>query len=113
VDSVEQEASKSEEQDTQYEIGIKMQWYVLRVAANKEMQVKETLTQKINQEHRRGTSDANFFGAACVPTLDGLGPICDKDHTPEEFIKISSLKERSALLALFLVEYGLKVGMIS
>jgi transcriptional antiterminator NusG len=27
-----------------------MQWYVLRVAANKEMQVKETLTQKVNQE---------------------------------------------------------------
>ena len=50
MDSFEQEASKSEKQDTQYEIGIKMQWYVLRVAANKEMQVKETLTQKINQE---------------------------------------------------------------
>ncbi len=27
-----------------------MQWYVLRVAANKEMQVKEALTQKVNQE---------------------------------------------------------------
>ncbi len=76
-------------------------------------QVGHHLTQKINQEHRRGTSDANFFGAACVPTLDGLGPICDKDHTPEEFIKISSLKERSALLALFLVKYGLKIGKIS
>ena len=27
-----------------------MQWYVLRVAANKEMQVKETLTQKVEKE---------------------------------------------------------------
>jgi transcriptional antiterminator NusG len=27
-----------------------MQWYVLRVAANKEMQVKEALTQKVNKE---------------------------------------------------------------
>jgi transcriptional antiterminator NusG len=27
-----------------------MQWYVLRVAANKEMQVKEVLTQKVNKE---------------------------------------------------------------
>jgi transcriptional antiterminator NusG len=27
-----------------------MQWYVLRVAANKEMQVKEALIQKVNQE---------------------------------------------------------------
>ena len=50
MDSFEQEASRSEKQDTQYEIGINMQWYVLRVAANKEMQVKEALTQKVNQE---------------------------------------------------------------
>jgi transcriptional antiterminator NusG len=50
VDSLEREASKSEKQDTQYEIGVNMQWYVLRVAANKEMQVKEALTQKVNQE---------------------------------------------------------------
>ena len=47
---LEQEASESEKQYTQYEIGINMQWYVLRVAANKEMQVKEALTQKVNKE---------------------------------------------------------------
>jgi len=28
-----------------------MQWYVLRVAANKELQVKETLTQKVQQDN--------------------------------------------------------------
>jgi len=50
VERLEQEASESEKQDTQYEIGINMQWYVLRVAANKEMQVKEALTQKVNKE---------------------------------------------------------------
>jgi len=50
VERLEQEASESERQDTQYEIGINMQWYVLRVAANKEMQVKEALTQKVNKE---------------------------------------------------------------
>lgn len=71
-----------------------------------------SLGQKIKSEHRRGTSDANFFGAAGVPTLDGLGPICKKDHTPSEFIKVSSLKDRSCLLALFLVKFGQKVGMI-
>ena len=27
-----------------------MQWYVLRVAANKEMQVKETLAQKVEKD---------------------------------------------------------------
>lgn len=74
--------------------------------------VGKKLGQEIPREHRRGTSDVNFFGAAGIPTLDGLGPIADKDHTPGEFIKISSLKERTALLALFLWEYGHLTGMI-
>jgi glutamate carboxypeptidase len=60
------------------------------------------LHQEIGSEHRKGTSDANYFGAAGVPTLDGFGPIGIRDHTPEEKILISSLKERTVLLALFL-----------
>ena len=32
-------------------MGIHMQWYVLRVAANKEQQVKETLLQKVQREN--------------------------------------------------------------
>jgi glutamate carboxypeptidase len=76
-------------------------------------QVGKSLGQEITLEHRRGTSDANFFGSFGVPTLDGFGPIADKDHTPEEFIKISSLKERTALLTMFLLEYGRRTGMIS
>ena len=31
--------------------GVKMQWYVLRVAANKEVQVKESLSQKVEREN--------------------------------------------------------------
>jgi len=62
----------------------------------------EILNQEIGFEHRKGTSDANFFGAAGVPTLDGFGPIGMKDHTSDEKILISSLKERTALLAHFL-----------
>ncbi len=70
----------------------------------------ESLGQNLPSEHRRGTSDANFFGSAGVPTLDGLGPVGEKDHTPEEFIKISTLKERTKLLAIFLAEFGKKPG---
>ena len=62
----------------------------------------DELGQEVEFEHRRGTSDANFFGAFGVPTLDGFGPIGIKDHTPEERILISTLRERTALLALFL-----------
>lgn len=75
-------------------------------------QIARTLGQEIGTEHRRGTSDANFFGSFAVPTLDGWGPIGEKDHTAEEFIKISSLQERTALLSLFLVEYAGQTGMI-
>jgi glutamate carboxypeptidase len=64
------------------------------------------LGQEIGQEHRRGTSDANFFGSIGVPTIDGFGPSCGDDHTPDEYIIISSLKERTALMALALVAMG-------
>lgn len=62
----------------------------------------DSLGMPLKAEHRLGTSDANFFGAAGVPTIDGLGPICVGDHTHEERILISSLPERTVLLALFL-----------
>jgi len=75
-------------------------------------QIARTLGQEIGTEHRRGTSDANFFGSFAVPTLDGWGPVGDKDHTAEEFIKIFSLQERTALLSLFLLEYAHQAGMI-
>jgi transcriptional antiterminator NusG len=39
-----------------------MQWYVLRVAANKELQVKETLAQKVQQENL-----ADIIGRVEVP----------------------------------------------
>jgi glutamate carboxypeptidase len=60
--------------------------------------------QEIGQEHRRGTSDSNFFGCAGVPTVDGIGPICKGYHTAEEFVYIPSIKERTALLANALVK---------
>ena len=76
-------------------------------------EVGRRLDQIIQTTHRRGTSDANFFGAMGIPTIDGWGPICQKDHTPDESIVISSLSQRTALLSHFLLEYGRKQGMIS
>lgn len=66
--------------------------------------VAEALGQEFSTEHRQGTSDGNYFGAGIVPTLDGFGPVGIKDHTPDERILISSLKERTALLALFMID---------
>ena len=67
----------------------------------------------VSKSHRRGTSDANFFGAAGVPTLDGFGPICENDHTENEWIRVSSILPRTVLLASFLIDLGRKFGMIS
>jgi glutamate carboxypeptidase len=68
--------------------------------------VAEGLGQEVPSEHRQGTSDGNFFAAQGVPTLDGFGPIGFHDHTPEERILISSLKNRTLLLASFLIDLG-------
>jgi glutamate carboxypeptidase len=46
-----------------------------------------------------GSSDANNTTAAGVPSLDGLGPIDGNDHTPREYIELSSIVPRTALLA--------------
>jgi glutamate carboxypeptidase len=46
-----------------------------------------------------GTADSNWFGAAGVPTLDGLGPIGFDEHTALERTSLPSLFERAALLA--------------
>jgi glutamate carboxypeptidase len=46
-----------------------------------------------------GASDANTTAAAGVPTLDGLGPVGGDDHGPREWIDLSSVVPRIALLA--------------
>jgi glutamate carboxypeptidase len=68
-------------------------------------EVAGKLEQDISTEHRRGTSDGNYFGSVGIPTLDGFGPIGVDDHTPNERIWIPSLKTRTALLALFLFSF--------
>ncbi|WP_048601462.1 M20 family metallopeptidase [Rubeoparvulum massiliense] len=49
-----------------------------------------------------GGSDGNFTAALGVPTLDGLGPIGGNAHSEQEYIELSSLIERGALLARLL-----------
>ena len=47
-----------------------------------------------------GGSDGNRT-AQVVPTLDGLGAVGSKMHSPEEYVEVPSLCRRAALLALF------------
>ncbi|MGR2752433.1 M20/M25/M40 family metallo-hydrolase [Agromyces arachidis] len=46
-----------------------------------------------------GASDANFVAALGVPTLDGLGPVGGGDHGVDEWLDLSSVPDRVALLA--------------
>src|SRR3954469_165528 len=49
--------------------------------------------------HAPGASDANFTGALGVPTLDGLGAVGGGSHARSEYIEVTRMPERSALLA--------------
>ncbi len=51
-----------------------------------------------------GASDGNFTSALGVPTLDGLGVVGDGGHAEHEYVEVSSLPERAALLAALLCE---------
>jgi glutamate carboxypeptidase len=46
-----------------------------------------------------GASDANTTAASGVPTLDGLGPVGGREHSPEEWLELDSVVPRVSLLA--------------
>jgi glutamate carboxypeptidase len=46
-----------------------------------------------------GVSDGCWTAGAGLPTLDGLGPVGALDHSPDEYIEITSLAPRCGLVA--------------
>jgi len=46
-----------------------------------------------------GGSDGNTTAALGIPTLDGLGPVGGDAHTPDEWVRLSSIVPRIAALA--------------
>jgi len=53
-----------------------------------------------------GGSDGNFTAALGIPTLDGLGVVGDDAHAVTEWVDITSLPQRAALLAELLLDLG-------
>ncbi len=53
-----------------------------------------------------GASDASLVAGAGVPVLDGLGPIGGDDHSPREWLSVSSIVPRVALLAGLIARIG-------
>jgi glutamate carboxypeptidase len=53
-----------------------------------------------------GASDANTTSGMGIPTLDGLGPIGGRDHSPDEYLEVDSVVPRTTLLAALLLAIG-------
>ncbi len=53
-----------------------------------------------------GASDGSFVTDFGVPTLDGLGPIGGRDHSPYEYLLLNSVAPRTALLAGLIAHIG-------
>ncbi len=51
-----------------------------------------------------GGSDGNFTAAIGTPTLDALGPMGGGAHSPEEYLDLTSLHDRIALVASLIAE---------
>jgi glutamate carboxypeptidase len=70
---------------------VRLEQLVLQAATELGLEVKGASTG--------GASDASLAAAEGVPVLDGLGPIGGLDHGPDEYIELSSIVPRTALLA--------------
>jgi len=53
-----------------------------------------------------GASDASYTSEYGVPSLDGLGPIGGRDHSPYEYLELDSVAPRAALLAGLIATTG-------
>jgi glutamate carboxypeptidase len=71
--------------------GARLAGLAIGVAADLGFELKDAATG--------GASDANTTSAAGVPTLDGLGPIGGDDHSPKEWLDLTSAVPRISLLA--------------
>lgn len=66
-------------------------------------EVAAGLGRKVGEEFRPGCSEASYLAREGVPVLDGLGPRGGKDHSTDEFLVLSSLRERAELSAGLIV----------
>jgi glutamate carboxypeptidase len=62
-------------------------------------EIARRLGWKLDEAAVGGGSDGNFTASLGVPTLDGLGGVGEGAHATHEFVTISDLPRRAALLA--------------
>lgn len=69
-------------------------------------QIAGELGFTVNDAATGGASDANTCAAAGLAVLDGLGPVGGDDHGPDEWLDITSIVPRTALLAGLISRIG-------
>jgi glutamate carboxypeptidase len=66
-------------------------------------QLAASMDYELGEKQVGGASDGNFVAALGVPVLDGLGISGDGAHTLNEYINISDISKRAALVTLMLM----------
>jgi glutamate carboxypeptidase len=74
--------------------------------AHQAQQIANLLGFSLNHVLTGGASDASYATKYGVPALDGLGPIGGRDHSPDEYLILSSVAPRVALLAGLITTLG-------
>ncbi len=60
--------------------------------------IKQRLGIQADWASTPGGSDGNFFAALGVPTIDGMGPVGGKGHSPNEYLELDTIEPRTELL---------------
>jgi glutamate carboxypeptidase len=60
----------------------------------------------LNHAFTGGVSDANYVSSFGYAALDGLGPVGGLDHSPDEYMVMSSIAPRTALLGGLIATVG-------
>jgi glutamate carboxypeptidase len=69
-------------------------------------EVANWLGFSVNHAFTGGVSDANYVSSFGHAALDGLGPIGGLDHSPDEYMVMSSIAPRAALLGGLIATVG-------
>ena len=74
--------------------------------AGQAQDIAHLLGFSINHVLTGGASDASYTSGYGVPSLDGLGPIGGRDHSPYEYLELDSVAPRAALRAGLIASIG-------
>jgi len=76
------------------------------VVAEQAILVAKSLSFELHTHTRGGGSDGNAIFARGIPVLDGLGCAGARDHSPDEYLVLSSVAQRTGLLAWLIASSG-------